>query len=200
MLVHMLTVFCKNKLSICNSTLVAQQLLENVPTTRNESTEDVETEVKTILIKNYKVDATCLKNEFDKAHRIGKIKEDNNQTIIIRFKSHGFRSKLYVDRKNHQSQRNNNYKLRVDLTSSRRKLLAEVQDKVKDIKKVAFAFASVNGDIKVRTCEEIERKKVFDISSTSDINELLDKLDCTGALHNVNEQNDVFREVEDAEL
>ena len=115
-------------------------LLENVPTKRNESTEDVETEVKTILIKNYKVDATCLKNEFDKAHRIGKIKEDNNQTIIIRFKSHSFRPKLYVDRKNHQSQRNNNYKLRVDLTSSRRKLLAEVQDKVKDNKKSSVCF------------------------------------------------------------
>ena len=45
-------------------------LLENIPTKRNESTENVETEVKTtILIKNYKVDATCLENEFDKAQK-----------------------------------------------------------------------------------------------------------------------------------
>ena len=106
-------------------------ILDNVPAKKNEKNEDLEREVKDILIKNFKLEAKCLDSEFDKTHRIGKVNEDNNQPIIVRFKSHSFRSNLYVDRKKHQGKRGSNYKLRVALTCKRRKLLYEVKKRGK---------------------------------------------------------------------
>ena len=151
-------------------------ILDNVPAKKNEKNEDLEREVKDILIKNFKLEAKCLDSEFDKTHRIGKVNKDNNQPIIVRFKSHSFRSNLYVDRKNHQGKRGSNYKLRVALTSKRRKLLAEVKNRVKDVNEVDFAYASVNGDIKVRLVDGIDGKVVFDIRNDNEIDELLAKI------------------------
>ena len=153
-------------------------LLENVPKKVNEQTNDVEREVKKILTQEYKVDPNKLETEFDKAHRLGKVTEDNKQTIIIRFKSHSFRSNLYVGRKHSQGQgqghRNMPYKLRVALTEKRRKLLSEAQRKIDGNPKVAFAFANVNGDIKIRTVDQVNNKQVFDIKSSLDIDILLE--------------------------
>lgn len=152
-------------------------ILDNVNAKPNEKVEEVEKQVKEILIKDFKVNAKDLNSEFDKAHRVGRVNDDNNQAIIIRFKSHSYRSNLYVNRKTQQSRKDMKYKLRVDLTSSRRKLLSEVYRKIDGNAKVDFAFASVNGDIKIRLNEDLDRKKVFNIRSSLDIDELLMKLD-----------------------
>lgn len=153
-------------------------LLDNVPVKPKETTEDVEIIVQNILVDKFKCDKNNLTAEFDKAHRVGKKYDDNTQTIIVRLKSHSYRSNLYVNRKIHQTQKGNKYKLRVCLTSERRKLLSEVVKKVEGNEKVDFAYASVNGAIRIRTKEKFHNKNVFDIRSLSDIDELLVNFDC----------------------
>ena len=143
-------------------------LLENVPKKTNETSQEVEEKVEDILINDYKVDSSNLALEFDKAHRLGKPSADNTQSIVIRFKSHSFRSNLYVDRKNYQNGRNG-YKLRVALTSSRQKLFAEIKRKVEVNEKNKFAYASVNGDLKVRLVEKYRNKEVINIKCSYDI-------------------------------
>ena len=150
-------------------------LLDNVPVSHNESSEVVEEEVKNILVNDYKVDKQILINEFDKSHRLGKINEDNTQSIIVRFKSHSFRANLYSNRKTHQTG-NMHYKLRVALTQRRQKLLAEAREKVVDVANVAFAYASINGVIKIRAKKKFRNKQVFDVTSSADIDEIVGML------------------------
>ena len=53
-------------------------LLDNVPAKSNESTEEIENEVKNILVNNFKCNENNLVTQFDKAHRIGGKHEDNS--------------------------------------------------------------------------------------------------------------------------
>lgn len=152
-----------------------------MPANVKETTEDVESEVKNILVNNFKCDENNLITEFDKAHRIGGKHDDNTQTIIVRFKSHSYRSNLYVGRKIHQNRNGNKLKLRISLTNTRRKLLSEVQEKVAGNDFIDFAYASVNGDIRVRTKFKYNNKIVFDIKSSDDIDNLLVKFNCSEA-------------------
>ena len=69
-------------------------LLDNIAKIPNVRTEDVEAEVKKILVQDFNVDENKLSEEFDKAHRLGMVTKDNTQSIVVRFKSHSFRSNL----------------------------------------------------------------------------------------------------------
>lgn len=170
-------------------------LLDNVPARSNETTQEVENEVKNILINKFNCEEGSLSTEFDKAHRIGAKHSDNTQTIIIRFKSHSYRSNLYVERKNYQNRNGNRYKLRVSLTNSRRKLLSEVERKIENNEFVEFAYASVNGAIRIRTKEKFKNRNVFDIRTTEEIDQLLLRFNCNEAQtawddHNKSEYDD----------
>ena len=79
-------------------------MLENVPATRNEKNDEVEAEVKTILTTDFKVDATELANEFDKAHRGESPWGQQNPNNYC---YHSFRWKLYVRRNEYQQKREN---------------------------------------------------------------------------------------------
>ena len=153
-------------------------IIDGIKVKQNEKVEEVENEVKRILLDEFKVDENELKLEFDKAHRIGKVQKDNKQPVIVRFKSHSFRANTYADRKRfHQNKKNENvkFKLRVCLTSQRRNLLALMNSKLEN-EKVEFCYANINGNLKVRLKEEVENKKVIDIKTEADIDALLNKL------------------------
>ena len=68
------------------------------------------------------------------------------------------------------------YKLRVALTQRRQKLLAEAREKVVDVANVAFAYASINGVIKIRAKKKFRNKQVFDVTSSADIDEIVGML------------------------
>ena len=152
-------------------------VLDNVPADKKESIGELEKKVKDILIKDYKINATKYDMEFDKTHRIGSVNEKNNQPIIIRFKSHSYRSELYTKRKPHQDKPGMKYRLRVSLTKSRRNLLEKAKTMVSENDKINFVYASVNGDIKIRLHDSINNKIIYNIYTESDLNELMVKLD-----------------------
>ena len=168
-------------------------VLDNVPVKRNESIQQVEEEVQKILVNQYKVDKDELNREFDKAHRLGKPDEKNKQSIVIHSKSHSYGSNLYVKRKQYQKEKGS-YKLRVALTGRRQELLAETIKKIDGNVKVAFAYANVNGDLKVRLVEKLFNKDVFDIKKAADIDNLLLKLNCREAQQDFDDQFNQYEE------
>ena len=60
-------------------------------------------------------------------------------------------------------------------------MLSEVQEKVADNDFVDFAYASVNGAIRIRTKVKYNNKNVFDVKTSDDIDELLVKFNCSEA-------------------
>ena len=151
-------------------------VLDGVAPKQNESIAVVEKDVKTILTNKFSVNPAKLDQEFDKAHRIGVVR-DGKQSIIVRFKSHSFRAQLYAERKKYQGKPNNNCKLRISLTAHRRKLLNTAKDKIQGHEKIAFAYANINGDIKIRLANTCElEKKVVNVKSIDDVDNILRKL------------------------
>ena len=151
-------------------------VIDGVAPKQNESIPVVEKDVKTILTTKFGINPAKLDQEFDKAHRVGVVR-DGKQPIIVRFKSHSFRAQLYSDRKKYQGKNNNNCKLRISLTPHRRKLLSTARNKIEGYEKIAFAYANINGDIKIRlddTCQF--EKKVVNIKSIDDVDNLLKKI------------------------
>ena len=66
------------------------------------------------------------------------------------------------------------YKLpRVALTQRRQKMLAEAREKVVGVTNVAFAYASINGAIKIRATKKFRNKQIFDVTSSADIDEIV---------------------------
>ena len=68
------------------------------------------------------------------------------------------------------------YKLRVALTQRRQKLLAEAREKVVGVTNVAFAYASINGAIKIRATTKFRNKQIFDVTFSADIREIVGML------------------------
>ena len=146
-------------------------ILDGVPSKPKETVSDVESKVKDILIKNFKVNEKSLELEYDKSHRISKGKD---KPIIIRFKSHAFRSNLYQRRKKGN---NKDYKLRVSLTNKRLDLLNKGREKIEDHPDIDFIYANINGDITIRMKEELDSRYTFRINSLNDIDQILNKLE-----------------------
>ena len=116
-------------------------LLEGVPCNPRETVFDVENSVKKVLEEELGFEKTKIDNEFDKAHRIGPIKA-NNQKVIIRFKSHSFQNSVYKARKNDGV--NPRYKFKPSLTQRREELVNFARDTLSSYPNFHFAYADSN--------------------------------------------------------
>ena len=105
-------------------------------------------------------------NDFDKAHRVGKIKEINGskqQDIIVRFKSHSARYKVF----NHRKTLKHYKKIRPKLTQRRGKLLYDASLLVENIESVDFVLANMHEDLQLRLKETYDGKQfLISIPST----------------------------------
>ena len=105
----------------------------------------------------------------DRAHRIGKIKRDNNgkpqRQMIVRFTSWRFRTRVYRARKATKK-----YKIYLDLTKSRLNLINTANDLLGDNgSNKCFAFADVN----CRPCLKLEDGFRF-FSNEGELKQILD--------------------------
>ena len=93
----------------------------------------------------------------DKMHPLGKPSRNNSQPVIVRFKGHNFKERIYKRRKNIKQRY---VKLRPSLTRRRSELLEEVNTEIEADKSlpVQFAFADVHGTLKVLMAEGITPK------------------------------------------
>ena len=75
-------------------------VLDGLPVIANESVSDLKVKVKETVVNDLKIDSTEFDNEFENTHRIGPVSDNGqNQKVIVRFKSHSFRSKICRVRK-----------------------------------------------------------------------------------------------------
>ena len=79
-------------------------LIDGLNITQNETANDVEKAVQTFLKNEVRIDVKIIKEEFDKAHRIGKAK-NGKQSTIVRLKSHSIIEKVFRQKKEVKKER-----------------------------------------------------------------------------------------------
>ena len=148
-------------------------ILDGLPVTTNESISDLKVKVRETVINDLNIDSAEFDNEFDKTHRIGPVSVGQNQKVIVRFKSHSFRSKIYRVRKECARR---DLKVRLSLTKRRQNLLNFAQTHLQDEPNFKFVYADEDGNLKVRTKDPVGRKFVFSFKSERDIAQLITRI------------------------
>ena len=119
-----------------------------VPVVIDETSDMVETKVKTIL--NELLDERIT---IDRAHRIGRVKEDDegnkSQPIIVRFPT--FRERTVAYRARKTLKQTHKYGVSLDLTKSRLDLLNSARNMVQEVEGIKFAYSDINCHLRVLT-------------------------------------------------
>lgn len=145
-------------------------VLEGLPVTTNESVNDLKDKVREAVTNDLNINSTEFDNEFDKTHRIGPVSDGQKQKVIVRFKSHSFRSKIYRVRKECARR---DLKVRLSLTKRRQDLLNFAQTQLEDEPNFKFVYADEDGNLKLRTKDPVGRKSVFTFKNECDIAQLI---------------------------
>lgn len=119
-------------------------------------------------------------NDIDRAHRVGKIKEDKVtnkkvQAIIVKFKSWEARKVFYKARpKNHNVEKKpGSFSVGLDLTKRRLNLLMSAREKLEQIKcdRFAYVFADINCSLGIKYNDDKDSLKFF--NTTKEFDELI---------------------------
>ena len=149
-------------------------IIDGLDANQNETTEHVVESAKAILSEDLGIDKGTVNFEFDKAHRIGAIDKNNKQKLIIKFRSHNFKERVYKAR---NECKNKALKFKPSLTKRRQDLLSYAYENFKDHENFAFVFTDVHGNLKLRTKVKIKNKYVFNFNNEATIAELMIMLD-----------------------
>ena len=150
-------------------------VLKNVALPKKPTQEGDEKFVNNLFVKEPKLPGAY--EEVDKLHRLGSVRTNDGgkktQDIIVRFKTHEARYKVYDERKKSKST-----KIRPNLTRRRGQLLHQASKLVEDVDQVHFVFANDHGDLKLRLKNKTaDDKQYFDFKSMEDLKETLRGLD-----------------------
>ena len=146
-------------------------IIKHVPLKENESTSEVATIVGNFLSKELSLPNAM--KDVDKLHRVGKPKSHNGskqQNIIVRFKTHYTRYKVYNARKKAKK-----FKICPNLTKARGDILYNAIVSTNDVEGIDFVYADIHGDLKIRLKEEFEGNFVYHFDSMEKLDELLAK-------------------------
>ena len=133
-------------------------------------------DAKHVICENLGIPEDVFYGEIDKAHPIGPIKEDNTQSVIVKFKSDSFREHIHNNRKN---MKNKKYKIRVSLTQRRLNLITEAKALTENLENVDYIFNDVNGNVKLKL--KMGKKKYYTFNSIVDLAEILGYLEYNDA-------------------
>ena len=166
-------------------------IIDGIKPTAKESTTELKLKVRKLLTRELPDDIDDespisnekFESEFDKCHRLGPIK-DGSQAVIIKFKSHGFKERVYAKRKAITNKTTN--KIRVSLTQQRSKLLAKAHGMCESIPRIKFAYADVNGGLRLLLNKPFKRRWTIPFTSEYDLEMKLAEL--------CDENNDGFRD------
>ena len=109
----------------------------------------------------------------DKFHRDGPLSGDE-QSVIIRFKSHEYKEIFYKEGRKKVKANNNGIKIKPNLCPERKKLLNRAVDFVDSYPNNCynppdFAYADVHGNIKLKMKHRTKNEMFFDVSSFQDV-------------------------------
>ena len=132
---------------------------------------DEKEEIKEVLKE---AASTTSFDDVDKFHRVGPIKDNNKQDLIIRFKSHSAKESFFLNRK---KIKRNNIKVKPSLAPGRKALLEEATEVVKEYaesnlnlkNRPHFAYSDMHGNLKVKMSHEVNNKLFFKFSSINDL-------------------------------
>ena len=151
-------------------------LIDGIKPAENENEDQIKEKVKNVLTRNLDFDEREFDKEFDKCHRVGRLVE-GKQTTIVRFKSHRFKEAVYRKRK---TTKNKEIKIKVSLTRTRTKTLNYAHDVVSENERaIHFAFADPNGNLKLRLRNAINGKTVIPFKNVDDLEKMISKYDWT---------------------
>ena len=74
-------------------------VIDGIKSKIGETAEQTEKVALDFLVEELGIEEVKLESELDKGHRIGKVKKNGTQNIILKFKSDGFRADIYRKRK-----------------------------------------------------------------------------------------------------
>ena len=146
-----------------------------------EKNENMENLTETIIdkLEQTGIPKEELKTNIDKLHRTGPYQPSTKtQPVIVRFKSHSFKEKIYSKRKNV----NKNIKLVPSLTRRRSQLQNKLQTASNDSKEngildaVTFVFADVHGSLKLVLQNFYENRSAFSVISKLEFYQFVDKV------------------------
>lgn len=152
-------------------------IIDGIPPVKNGTKEDmlqIKSKIKKIVTTKLDVSSASFEDNFDKCHRLGPVK-NGKQSTIIRFRTHSFREKLYLDRKNLDS---NNIRFRVSLTSKRIELLKQANEMIKENNNnlFKFAYADVSGNLRILLNKSVDNRWSYPFTNTIELNDLVLKL------------------------
>ena len=137
-----------------------------------ETEEQIKEKVSNVLVKNLGFDEERVDSKINKCHRLGKPKSEK-QSTIIRFKTHCFRAAVYEMEK---ITKNRKLKVKISLTKKHTKTLTHAYKMVESNQHIKLAFADVNGNLKLRLTEPLERNKyTYTIHSIEDLEDICNK-------------------------
>ena len=154
-------------------------VIDGITPIKNESNNDLIQRIKNLTtdhLKRNSVHPDQFDLEFDKCHRIGKVK-DNKQAVIIKFKSDAFRERLYRARKSVPQ----GIRFRVSLTKRRIDLIENANKAVESIDVIKFAYADVNGNLKILLNQPLNGRWALPFNNLQELNELITEIDVHSA-------------------
>ena len=158
-------------------------VLENIPLTKKESLQDLERKVESAVTKEFQIDKTEFKADFDKTHRIGPVR-NNNQRVIVRFKRHSMVEKIYSQRK-----KSNKYNVKPSLTKFRLNTLNATLARFSKCDQVDFIYADVHGNLKVRFKEKFNGRYVYSFNDENELSELIHDVENSIYDNDINDTN-----------
>ena len=160
-------------------------ILSRVQKPKKESRENI----KTSVLENLQETGLPLEEierNIDKLHRVGRFDhETETQPIIVKFKTHSFKEKIYHQRKKLAK----GITISPSLTKWRSDILQHVQHIVKEESSddsphkeviVKFAFADVHGTLKIALTKSYKNRHVFAFDSVLEYFQIINKVSTKG--------------------
>ena len=137
-------------------------IVDGITPLKDETEEQITAKTRNFLIKNLGFEEKKVNEELNKCHRLGKAK-DRKQSTIIRFKSHSFQASVYASRS--KIQKKKKLKVTLPLTNCRTKIINYAHTTTEPVPEIKFAYADVNGNLKIGLHEQREGKYTFPFNS-----------------------------------
>ena len=99
---------------------------------------------------------------------------DGKQSIIVRFRLHAFKEKLYQKRKEIKGKK---IKVKLSLTKHRTRTMKYARQITENNAEVKFVYADMNGSLKLRLHNSIGNKYVYKFKSNEELHELFNEFD-----------------------
>ena len=146
-------------------------IVNSITPVKDQMKEQITAKTKNVLIKNLGFEERKVNEELNKCHHLGNAK-DKKQSTIIQFKSHSFQDSIYASRNNIQNKK----KLTVKLSCKcRTKIINYAHRITESVPEVKFAYADVNGNLKICLHERREGKYMFPFNSIDSLHNIFRK-------------------------